>query len=99
MTRKKTAKPATRKATAKRSKQNAPNGANLKRPRTIAAKKTTKPATRKAAAKKSKQNRQNGVKPRKPRTMAELLKLSADEVAFLAWQKSYENRLKGKKLD
>jgi hypothetical protein len=28
-----------------------------------------------------------------------LEELSADEITLLAWQKSYENRLKGKRLD
>ncbi len=65
----------------------------------MAVKKATKATARRAAAKKSKQNGRNGAKPKKPRTMAELLKLSANEVAFLAWQASYENRLKGKRLD
>lgn len=71
------------------------------------AKKTrTKQATRKAATKKpaakkaaTKKPALNGAKLKKNWTMAELLKLSANEVTLLAWQASYENRQKGKRLD
>lgn len=55
-----------------------------------------KPAAKKAANKKP---ALNGAKTKKNWTMAELLKLSANEVTLLAWQASYENRQKGKRLD
>jgi len=55
-------------------------------------KSTTKAKATKAAKKKT---------TRKTKTEFErmLEELTPEEISFLAWQKSYENRLKGKRLD
>lgn len=60
---------------------------------------TRKPVAKKAEPKQVATNGTNGLKPKKNWTMAELLKLPPDEIAFLAWQESYNNRLKQQRQD
>ena len=55
-------------------------------------KETTKPKAAKAAQQKP----PRATKSKRDKMLEEL---TADEITLLAWQKSYENRLKGKRLD